>query len=91
MLLHGWQGFTHIDPIEGDVPAAPFDGRLPLVVSHARAELRGRTRDDESIQYTTTMALMLVNEALRLEGEASAVAAIRGSLREGTWLMTDRI
>ena len=46
MLLHGWQGFTHIDPIEGDVPTEPFGGRLVPIVTLARGELKERTRDE---------------------------------------------
>ena len=126
MLLHGWQGFTHIDPIEGDVPAAPFDSRLLIIVSHARTELEGRTHDEvkemadyiasefktkkidgpghmlaffsppaehsqyESPQYAATMALMLVNEALRLGGNAAAVAAIDAT-EAATWVFLQRL
>ncbi len=126
MLLQEWQGFTHLDPIEGDVPAAPFDSRLLLIVSHARTELEGRTHDEvkemadyiasefktkkidgpghmlaffsppaehpqyESPQYAATMALMLVNEALRLDGNAAAVAAIDAT-EAATWVFLQRL
>ena len=46
MLLHAWQGFTHIDPLQGNVDPTLFDGRLKDIVVEARLELNERTDEE---------------------------------------------
>ena len=134
MLLQDWQGFTHLDPKQSEIPQDPFGGRLCFIAQDARKLLSHRQVDEirkiasdiayqwdigwpevlnlvangdfedprqqspvevfwsylgaisdpladelkdlTEVDYSATMALMLVNEAVRLEGEAAAVAAI---------------